>query len=127
MSTQRASVATSRPHSMAARRDSLAERQIIPGPRAPKTAPPRISVFIRFAIDFAFGSRSNQHSIRIRFGVSIRIPRLAQQGHDLALALLPCDVEGPPAVNVSESHIGAPFEETLGDRGVAVVCRPMQS
>jgi hypothetical protein len=112
---------------MAARRDSFAERQINRGPRAPKTAPPRISVFIRFAIDFALGS----HSVRIRFAfgsVSVRVPpRLAQQGHDLAIALPPCQVDGRLAVLVSESHIGAAFEKALGDREVVADCRGMQS
>jgi hypothetical protein len=85
---------------------------------APKTAPPLLSGFHsirnRFRIRFAFGS------------VSIRVPRLAQQGHDLAPALLPCFVDGRLAV-ISKSHIGAPFEKTLGDREVADVCRAMQS
>ncbi len=112
---------------MAARRDFMfAERQIIPGPHAPKTAPPRISVFIRIAIDFAFGS----HSIRIRFAfgsVSIRVPRLAQQGHGLALEMLPCQIDGRLAPLGSKRQIGASFEEKLGDREAAFVCRPMQS
>ncbi len=65
------------------------------------------------------------------------VPRLTQQSHDLALAILPgypatvharsCQVEGSVAVLVSERRIRATFEETLGDREVAVGCRVMQS
>ena len=72
-------------------------------------------------------------SIRFPWSVFIRVPRLEQQGHDLALALLPCVVEGRPAALGSELRIGserrirASFEETLGDREVTVVCRAMQS
>ena len=83
---------------------------------------------------FHFGSHSISHSVRIQisirfaFGsVSVRVPRLAQQGHDLALALLPCEVDGRLAALGSKSRIGAPFEKTLGDREVAVDCRVMQS
>jgi hypothetical protein len=55
------------------------------------------------------------------------VPRLAQQGYDLALAPLPCLVEGRLAVIVSESRIGAAFEKALGDREVAAESRAMQS
>jgi hypothetical protein len=109
VSSQRTCVATSRPHPMAARRHSFAERQAIGGPPKPH------SDFIQFA----FGT----HSVRIQFAfssVSIRVPRLTQQGHDLAVALRLCPVEGRPAPLVSERRIRASFEETLGDRGVAV-------
>ena len=80
------------------------------------------------AFRFSFGS----HSSRIQFAfssVSIRVPRPAQQSHDLALTLLPCVVEGRLAVQVSvtERQIRASFEETLRDREAAEVCRPMQS
>ena len=64
---------------------------------------------------------------RVRRSVFIRVPGLAQQGHDLALAILPCDVEGRIAVLGSKSHIGAPFEKALGDREVAAESRAMQS
>jgi hypothetical protein len=53
-------------------------------------------------------------------------PRLAEERHDLAIAMLPCPVEGRPAVLVSKRRIGAPFEKALGDREVAPVCRDMQ-
>ena len=73
------------------------------------------TVFIRFAFD--------SHSVRIR------VPRPAQQSHDLALAMLPGVVEGrlSAQVSVTERQIRASFEETLGDREAAEVCRPMQS
>jgi len=54
------------------------------------------------------------------------VPRLAEERHDLALALPPCQVDGRPAVLVSKRRIGAPFEKALGDREVAVACRAMQ-
>jgi hypothetical protein len=60
---------------------------------------------------------------------SSRVPGLAQQGDDLALAPLPCEVEGRLAKRAgigSKRRIGACFEEALGDREVAVGCRPMQ-
>jgi hypothetical protein len=72
-------------------------------------------------------------SIRFPRSVFIRVPRLAQQGDDLALAHLTCPVEGRPAALGSMPRIGserrirASFEETLGDREVTVVCRAMQS
>ena len=66
-------------------------------------------------------------SIRFPRSVFIRVPRLAQQGDDLAHALLPCQVEGRPAVLGSERRIRASFEETLGDREVALPCRVMES
>jgi hypothetical protein len=72
-------------------------------------------------------------SIRFPWSVFIRVPRLAQQGHDLALALRPCVVEGRLAALGSVLRIGsqrricASFEETLGDREVALESRPMQS
>jgi len=127
VSTQRASVATSRPHPMTDRRDSFAERQIIPGPRAPKTAPLRISVFIRFAM-ISHSVRIQFSIIRFAFGsVSIRVPRFAQQGHDLAVAILPCQVEGRLAAKVLKRQIGAAFEKSLDDREAAPGCRLMQS
>jgi hypothetical protein len=53
----------------------------------------RIQFRIRFAFKSAFDSQSISHSVRIQFSiqfafgsVSIRVPRLAQQGHDLALS-----------------------------------------
>ena len=115
VSTQGACAASSRPHPMAARRPSFGERPKIRGPRAPKTAPHRLRMEIawRSCIDRSASAR--------------RIPRFAEQGHDVALAIRPCDVEGRLAVLVSECRIGAPFEKTLGDRGAAVECRPMQS
>jgi hypothetical protein len=57
---------------------------------------------------------------------SSRVPGLAQQGHDLALAILPCVVDGRLAPLGSKSCIGAAFEKALGGREVAVVCRGMQ-
>jgi hypothetical protein len=72
----------------------------------------------------------------IRFHRSVFIRVLAQQGHDLALFLPLCVVEGRLAAQKplgSEPRIGsqrricASFEETLGDREVTVVCRAMQS
>ena len=75
----------------------------------------------------------SMRSIRFPRSVFIRVPRLAQQGHDLALALLPCVVEGRPAALGSDRRTGsqrricASFEETLGNREVALECRPMQS
>ena len=66
------------------------------------------------------------HSSRVRRSVFIRVPRLAQQGDDLALALLPCVVDGRPAVPGSKRRIGAHFEKALDDREVAVACRVMQ-
>jgi hypothetical protein len=54
------------------------------------------------------------------------VPRLAEERHDLALAILPCEVEGRLAGLVSKRRIGAPFEKALGDREVAVGCREMQ-
>ena len=56
-----------------------------------------------------------------------RVPRLAQQGDDLALAILPCVVEGRLAPLVLERRIRTSFEETLGDREAAVGYRVMQS
>ena len=92
-------------------RHSFAERPKTRGPRAPKTAP----LHIRSA---ALGNQC---------ACARRIPRLADERHDLALATLPCEVEGRLiAVLGSKRHIGAPFEKALGDREVAVVCRPMQ-
>ncbi len=71
--------------------------------------------------------------LRNRFAIKHRsvfirgVPRLAQQGDDLAAAKLPCPVEGRLAVTVSERRIRASFEESLGDREVAVFCRADQS
>ena len=64
-----------------------------------------------------------------RRSVFIRVPssRLAQQILDLAVALLPCQVQGRLAGIGSEGRIRASFEETLGEREVAVECRVMQS
>ncbi|KOO28069.1 hypothetical protein Ctob_012276 [Chrysochromulina tobinii] len=89
--------------------------------------------FVRRAADKPWSARAQDGAsppfgIRFAFGsVSVRVPRLAQQGHDLALALLPCEVDGRLAALGSKSRIGAPFEKTLGDREVAVDCRVMQS
>jgi hypothetical protein len=55
-----------------------------------------------------------------------RVPRLAEERHKVALALIPCAVEGRVAAIVSECRIRAPFEKTLGDREVAVECSLMQ-
>jgi len=114
VSPQRACVATSRPHPMAARRDSFAlgrQSVVRVRPRRRLTAS-------------ASKSLGNHASV----GLHPRgVPSLAQQGHDLALALLPCDVDGSLAPLVSKSHIGAPFEKALGDREVAEVCREIQS
>ena len=71
--------------------------------------------------------------LRNRFAIKHRsvfirgVPRLAQQGHDLAVAPLPCQVEGRPARKDSQRRIRASFEETLDDREAARVCRVMQS
>ena len=59
--------------------------------------------------------------------VAHRVQRLAQQGVDLAVAHPPCQVKGRQAVTELERRIGASFEETLGDREVALPCRVMQS
>ena len=99
---------------MAARCHSFGERPKNRGPRAPKTA----------LTASAWKSRGIHASVTLR--AARRIPRLAQQGHDVALALRPCVVEGRLADIGSECRIGAPFEKTLGDREVAVDCSPMQ-
>ena len=68
-------------------------------------------------------------SARQRWAISVHargVPRLAEERHDLARALLPCPVEGRLAALGSKRHIGAPFEKALGDREVAVACRVMQ-
>ena len=90
-------------------RHSFAERPKTRGPRAPKTAP--------------------RTSARQRWAISVHargVPRLAEERHDLALAILPCVVDGRLAVSGSKRRIGAPFEKALGDREVAFVCRFMQ-
>ena len=69
----------------------------------------------------------NSHSVLAFRSVSIRGPRLTQQGHDFAVVILPCVVEGSVAVLVSERRIRASFEETLDDREAAVDCRAMKS
>ena len=71
-------------------------------------------------------------SARQRWAIGVHargVPRLAEERHDLAMAILPCPVECRlVAVDGigSKRRIGAPFEEALGDREVAVACRPMQ-
>ena len=69
-------------------------------------------------------SRGNHASIALR--AARRIPRLAQQGHDVALAPRPCVVEGRLAGLVSECQIRPSFEQTRGAREAAVVCGDMQ-
>jgi len=73
--------------------------------------------------------RRRGRCVRFAFlgSVFIRVPRLAQQGDDLALAILPCVVEGRLAPLVLERRIRTSFEETLGDREAAVGYRVMQS
>jgi hypothetical protein len=68
-------------------------------------------------------------SARQRWAISVHargVPRLAEERHEIAMALLPCVVDGRLAVLVSKRRIGAPFEKALGDREVAVECRFMQ-
>ena len=114
VSTHRACAATSRPRPMAARRHSFGERPKNSGARAPKTAPHRLRIGIA------------RQSCIGRSPSSRRLPRLAEERHDLALALRPCEVEGRLAGIVSECQIRASFEQTRGDREVAVDCGPMQ-
>ena len=113
-STHRACAATSRPRPMAARRHSFGERPKNSGARAPKTAPHRLRIGIA------------RQSCIGRSPSSRRLPRLAEERHDLAVAILPCPVEGRLAGLVSESQIRASFEQTRGDREVAVECGAMQ-
>ena len=114
VSTHRACAATSRPRPMAARRHSFGERPKNSGARAPKTAPHRLRIGIA------------RQSCIGRSPSSRRLPRLAEERHDLALALRPCVVEGRLAVLVSECQIRASFEQTRGAREAAMVCGVMQ-
>ena len=114
VSTHRACAATSRPRPMAARRHSFGERPKNSGARAPKTAPHRLRIGIA------------RQSCIGRSPSSRRLPRLAEERHDLAVALRPCPVEGRLAGIVSECQIRPSFEQTRGDREVAVPCGVMQ-